>query len=662
MTKPPETPKSENKADLKFVRQPMVRWFDPVQLAGTGIQALISGIFGSFADKREIQAALHQPQINDYTAEDENEIWIDYIADLGDGWNSTYTMAKLLAQPELDFDGLNEPTKRGRVLVMGGDQVYPTATREEYNNRMVGPYQAALPWIKPDEKFGINLEFSTDLDNANISSNLRQKFEDNGITLSKDATVAIQHKGSNWAITSGVETYTIEKDGDELKIHLDKHLHLFAIPGNHDWYDGLTSFTRLFSQERWIGAWQTRQRRSYFALKLPHRWWLWGIDVQLQSDIDQPQLNYFEEIAQKEMEEGDRVILCTAEPSWVYTKTKGEEGQVAYEKLKYFERRTIHKYGGKLALTLAGDLHHYCRYEEATPANKNNGRQKITAGGGGAFLYGTHEMPETLILDEVEAPNIAYSRNAPFPTRNETFSQLIFGSLLFPFKNWRLSRFVGGLYLLFTWLLQSATETADGPRFMQTISELDGLGTIVNKFFSTIVYSPGNLVFVIAIIGGLISFSKGKRIWRFILGFLHAVAHLFVIIFLIWAFGSLNPNLLGITFGTLPSILAVIVEMILFGGILGGLLMGIYLLLSNLLLGVHTNEIFSALKIQNYKNFLRLHIDKDGLTIYPIGVRKVCKNWDFQANAPDGDSWFEPQAGNEPKPELLEDKIKIETI
>lgn len=37
---------------------------------------------------------------------------------------------------------------------------------------------------------------------------------------------------------------------------------------------------------------------------------------------------------------------------------------------------------------------------------------------------------------------------------------------------------------------------------------------------------------------------------------------------------------------------------------------------------------YSAVAIEDYKNFLRLKIDKDGkLTIYPIGLEKVCKKW-----------------------------------
>ena len=106
--------------------------------------------------------------------------------------------------------------------------------------------------------------------------------------------------------------------------------HLFAIPGNHDWYDGLTSFTRLFTQRSWIGAWRTRQRRSYFALRLSDRWWLWATDIQFDTYIDGPQLEYFRK-ASADLKDGHRVILATAKPSWVggeaRPRTRAEEGR-----------------------------------------------------------------------------------------------------------------------------------------------------------------------------------------------------------------------------------------------------------------------------------------------------------------------------------------------
>ena len=91
---------------------------------------------------------------------------------------------------------------------------------------------------------------------------------------------------------------------------------LLAIPGNHDWYDGLTNFVRIFCQDGFVGGWKTRQRRSYFAARLPHGWWLWGVDIQFDTYIDKPQLDYFR-AAGAGMKAGDRVILATGKPSWM---------------------------------------------------------------------------------------------------------------------------------------------------------------------------------------------------------------------------------------------------------------------------------------------------------------------------------------------------------
>ena len=158
-----------------------------------------------------------------------------FVADTGDGWDSTYSVAYQVGQPQLDLPGIDGPIPRGDVLVFGGDQVYPVANRQSYRERLVEPYEAALPETNPPNP------------------------------------------------------------------------HVFAVPGNHDWYDSLVSFTRLFCSRRWFGGWKTRQSRSYFALKLPHRWWLVGVDVQLDSDIDIPQVKFFKRIARR-MGEGDRII------------------------------------------------------------------------------------------------------------------------------------------------------------------------------------------------------------------------------------------------------------------------------------------------------------------------------------------------------------------
>ena len=201
------------------VKKPMAAWYDPGLLAGTGVRSIISTLFGQFADKREAIAAANAIKPTpadgefDYSTQSnpDGTFWFDYLADSGDGWNPTFAMARLAAKEELTDE--NEP--RGRLLILGGDQVYPTASREEYRDRFIGPF-----------------------DHAYNSGD-----------------------GPRWARDKG-------------------RPHLYAIPGNHDWYDGLNSFFGLFCRRRvvredhdlgisregkTIGGRQTQQTRSYFA-------------------------------------------------------------------------------------------------------------------------------------------------------------------------------------------------------------------------------------------------------------------------------------------------------------------------------------------------------------------------------------------------------------
>ena len=111
---------------------------------------------------------------------------------------------------------------------------------------------------------------------------------------------------------------------------------MYAVPGNHDWYDGLTGFLRLFTQHRWVGGWTTRQSRSYFAVELPHNWWLWGVDIQLDMYVDEPQLEFFGDVA-AEASPGDKLILATPVPTW----TELERDPNAYHNLAFIERTLL---------------------------------------------------------------------------------------------------------------------------------------------------------------------------------------------------------------------------------------------------------------------------------------------------------------------------------
>src|SRR5262245_30061565 len=81
----------------------MVSWYDPRLLARIGVRTVISNVFGQYADQRLIQAVtdpvsdadlLHRYDYCTDTAnpdkclpaDDNGAVWVDYIADLGDGF------------------------------------------------------------------------------------------------------------------------------------------------------------------------------------------------------------------------------------------------------------------------------------------------------------------------------------------------------------------------------------------------------------------------------------------------------------------------------------------------------------------------------------------------------------------------------------------------
>ncbi len=579
----------------------MVGWFDPAQLARTGLKAVLSAVFGSYADKREMQAALlATAKPSDYSTA--NAIWIDYLADTGDGWNSTYTMARLIGALGLTVShrGQALALPRARLLVLGGDQVYPTAKRDEYHNRFVGPFTAALPCVvggpAPD---------------------------------------------------------------------------LFALPGNHDWYDGLTSFLRLFCQGRWIGGWRTWQSRSYFAILLPHRWWLWGIDTQFESDIDKPQLDYFKLVADTHVRPGDRIILCTGTPTWIDAGRGRPQG---YRNLCFFVEKVIAGAKAESPLILTGDLHTYCRYETVTAPR----RVMLIAGGGGAYLYGTHQLPDKLDLNEGVVEDgaggatdaraehcVTYTRAAVYPSASES-RRLGLGVLAFPFIARKFSLCLAAWYLLFAWLIQSASKWLAAGDHPTTLLEdlaqlpLSRIDEALADYVRVLAHSPSVVALCLILVVGLGLFAGFDQRWHLIVGAVHGVGHVILSAGLVWLLAWTNQRLLGFeSFETFGQVIAFSAEMFVVGGLLGGFMMGVYLYLADRFLGLHTNEVFSAQRIDGYKNFLRLRIDESGaLTVYPLGVRRVGRRWRLNPNAKNGEPWFDP-VGVPPGVHLIDSPIVL---
>jgi hypothetical protein len=523
----------------------MVGWYDPRQLIRTGIDVAVSTIFGRNSDFRLLEA-LRNPITREFydhsvecdiikqdatdavvekTDRPRSEIWIDYIADVGDGWDSSYSVAYNVAQ-DLQLtapDRSTHATRCGDLLIFGGDAVYPVASHANYTNKLIQAFEAAR------------------------------------------------------------------------KESSSPHPFAYAIPGNHDWYDSLVSFSRLFCSGRWLAGWRTRQERSYFAVKLPRGWWLLGTDVQLASDIDEAQVEYFRNVAQR-MQSDDRIILCNAEPHWIYAALyKGMDADYTENNLAYLEEKVL---GRKVSVFLAGDLHHYRRHAEATGTV-----QKITCGGGGAFLHPTHKSGVEVITEEVSEHIKAkgkartFVKAAAYP-EEKTSARLCYRNLAFLFLNPWFGLLTGILYALCWWSFQPPLS-----------------------------YGPAPLMWILLTWVGFFLFTDTHSLlYRLFGGTLHATAHLVAAV----GIGMLLAQALHAT-GEPPHLArlwGVAALTFVAGWVAGSIIMGVYLLISLNVFGRHSNEAFSSLAIKDYKSFLRMHINAAGeLTIYPIAIDRVARKW-----------------------------------
>lgn len=554
------------------LRPKMVGWFDPPRLVAIAIRVGISTVFGEFADRRETLAMarpvapLQLDPAYDYSQDTEaGDFWFDFMADTGDGWNPTYAIARLLAEPSLTVEGAIEPLKRGRILVMGGDQVYPTASREAYRERLLAPLDAAA----------------------------------NGKFDKVDPP------------------------------------HLYAVPGNHDWYDGLLAFLGLFCRRRNDDAWSharagrvvggraTQQMRSYFALKLPNGWWIWGADIQLSGYIDQPQIDFFARVAEDWMEPGSQLILCTGQPSWAYADEKDPDP--FFKNFSYLTSLADHaKKGHRLRAVLTGDSHHYARFVEADC-------NYLTAGGGGAFLHPTHNLRDRSFEWPYPRPGIkgdagktyvrkfslardAGTGNAKTFPDQATSRGLAWRNLAFAAVNWQYTVTLIVYCIVFMWIMQSQAAYI-GILLQTALAQPTSLWQAVVSYLGLSMLSPWPLALTAATIGGYYYLADFGSWRRLMVGALHGGLHAAILM--------LSACILARWLPALPAA-GFVIAVGSVAGLLSATTLGIYLLVCVNLFGKHWNEAFSALRIEDYKCFLRLRITPDGtLKIYPIGLKDV---------------------------------------
>jgi uncharacterized membrane protein len=576
--------------------QKAVRWLSPTQLLRTGFEVAQGIVFARYADKREVEASApeHAYDVSAGLA-DRTDIWIDFAADVGDGYDATYSIACSIAgAPNVSFDEstlTNEDDRRdyqtvrrpGDLLIFGGDEVYPAASHDDYIKRLNNVYREAAG--------------------------------------KKDVAPVV------------------------------------AVAGNHDWYDGLVSFRRNFC-ESWtneqppqpgaelpflrqlpmvgdrdkVGGWGAIQSRSYFAVKLTEDWWLWGTDIQLDRPIDAEQTRYFRKAAQRL---GDaNLILATARPSWIddpeFDKTADFSNK---ESLIWFIDRvlgpsaTTSDRRAQLRLMVSGDEHHYSRYS-LTAAGGIHPQELVTCGGGGAFLSSTHQLRDPVTLNSTVpqppgGPVSSYSQATRYPTAAQS-KELRKGFWRIPYKNSLLWLFVGMIYLVVLEALAYA-------RCFPHVPDLTALDWRIMSGPAFAGYVP-LVVAVVVLFFVLVSFAgyghePKNTAQDGLVGTVHAAAHLlvaFVVATLIGALFATTSNDGGWTRLGVNLLLAVVIATAI--GVVGTNVFALYLFLANFI-GYHKTELFSGMRIEDYKCHLRLHITKDGLRGHAIAIDKVPAAW-----------------------------------
>jgi len=326
---------------------------------------------------------------------------------------------------------------------------------------------------------------------------------------------------------------------------------------------------------------------------------------------------------------------------------EAEPGYYNEKTLSFLESPKV--FGDRIQIFVAGDLHHYRRHEG------EERRQKLTSGGGGAFLHPTHG-PDVTVLhqDLVEesddgkattARHSTYQQRAAYPSP-KTSRRLCRRNLGFPLLNPKFGVASAFLYLMVAWTILAGV----------------GTKTTLGHAFRTVVYNtlsnPTATILVLAVFFGFMFFTDTHyRLFRYLGGGGHALLHLTAIFFIGWGASYFVLHHFAVVSSSSRHLVLTGILIFIAGWIIGSLIFGIYLLVSLNLFRRHSNEAFSSLRIEDYKNFLRIRLDPDGgMTIFPVGVEKVAKEW--TPSSEKGGPKYKP-AGDFTKPFLIEKPIVI---
>ncbi len=607
-----------------------VAWYQPDVLYVAAKQVLSSEDYLRNMDKRELFKPLTVIALDPERAE--QPFTFDFISDTGDGGNATYAVAHTAFAPMLTTTITTPETTET------GERITKTESIDlPQGELLVLGGDLSYPAASPDE--------------------YQYRFVD---------------------LFDGARR--------DLKVGKYANRHLLAIPQNHDWMDSTSTFRRYFTRNendsrRTFGA-QLHQDQTYFCAQLPHGWWILGLDFASEKDIDRQQYEGFEALIRAHIPKEARVIIVYPEPFW--TRPLGDGALLGRPKRYQQLEGMLGKH--RIALRIAGDLHHYKRW-----TSEKDG-MIITCGTGGAFTHPTHTTrvqrniyarahKNEFAIDPVRH-KLAYlqvgqgdvsateeewrefksDETKEYPNAQDSRAMVwrIWWALFRSNGKWcqgniLFAVMLGGIYGFIAYLNLppfSLAFAAEGFAPMSDLYRDSQLWRAAKLWWRAMFFSPLafmiNAVVIAACVtmgrelqGELAPSSSPLKRWASVIGagLLHGAIHAFAIFVLTYyVFGWMHAQ------GALvvTSLLAVGA----FGCIVGTLIFGGYLTLWARC-GYMTNNAFSPLACEDFKGFLRCRINSNGsLEAWFIAIENVPRKWRISAAA-SGPIW-EPENGQAP--------------
>ena len=175
------------------------------------------------------------------------------------------------------------------------------------------------------------------------------------------------------------------------------------------------------------------------------------------------------------------------------------------------------------------------------------------------------------------------------------------------------------LYFLSAWLVSAS----------YTGGALTSVPQAVRTAVDIALRNPGTGLWFAFLIAAFVFFTDTHVRWyKFFGGLTHALTQIAASLFLLWGANIALTQCFGLPVTSLWYPIAVGLAVAAGGWLIGSWILGIYLLTSLAFYGRHANEAFSALRNQDYKQFLRMRIDRQGrLAIFVVGIDRVARRW-----------------------------------